>query len=190
MEVQGPRFWTGFGHDLRTFLKKWKKNVPPPVDPIQRVSGVRWRMDTNIDLVFIWVWSRLSAKVLVNLKLFENLMKSMNLKKTYEHWFSFYFSLKSFECKSILVNLKLFWNLTKSMNLRKTYEVLCSNSFWIEFVWWIADSEEENCDGFIMVLGGRKPVLNLLNENTCSVYWNAFDSRSDARTWISVLWKL
>ena len=148
MEVQGPRFWTGFGHDLRTFLKKWKKNVPPPVDPIQRVSGVRWRMDTNIDLVSISVWNRLSAKV--------------------------------------LVNLKLFWNLMKSMNLRKTYEVLCSNSFWIEFVWWVADSEEENCDGFIMVLGGRKPVLNLLNENTCSVYWNAFDSRSDARTWILV----
>ena len=57
-------------------------------------------MDTNIDFVFISVWNRLSAKVLVNLKLFENLMKSMNLKKTYEHWFSFYFSLKSFECKS------------------------------------------------------------------------------------------
>ena len=108
-----------------------------------------WRKRTNIDLVFISVWNRLSAKV--------------------------------------LVNLKLFWNLMKSMDLRKTYEVLCSNSFWIEFVWWVADSEEENCDGFIMVLGGRKPVLNLLNENTCSVYWNAFDSRSDARTWISVL---
>ena len=51
----------------------------------------------------------------------------------------------------------------KSMNLVETCKVLCSNSFWIEFVWWIADSEEENCDGFIMVLGGRKPVLNLLN---------------------------
>ena len=109
MEVQGPRFWRGFGHDLGTFLKTCKKNVPPPVDPIQRVSGVRWRMDTNIDLFFISVWNRLSAKVLVNLKLFENLVKSMNLKKTYEHWFSFYFSLKSFECKSTS-RLEIWWN--------------------------------------------------------------------------------
>ena len=147
MEARGPRFWTGFGHDLRTFLKKCKKNVPPPVDPIQRVSGVGWRMDTNIDLLFISVWS-------------------------------------SLKCKSTSTPWNCFEILMKSMNLVETCKVLCSNSFWIELVWWIAEEENCKCDGFFIFLVVE--YWYCLTENTCSIHWNAFDSRSDARTWIYV----
>ena len=70
------------------------------------------------------------------------------------------------------------------MNLVETCKVLCSNSFWIELVWWIA--EEENCerDGFFIFLVVE--YWYCLTENTCSIHWNAFDSRSDARTRILV----
>ena len=133
----------------------------------------------------------------------------------YERWFSFYFSLKSFECKS---TSKL--EIVLKFNEMNEFEENVW-SFVFQFVSnWVCLMDcrfwEENCDGFIIGrksvlfnrkymlsywnsfaldltqecccgLGGRKPVLNLLRENTCSVYSNAFDSRSDARTWISVL---
>ena len=57
----------------------------------------------------------------------------------------------------------------KSTNLVETCEVLCSNSFRIEFVWWIADTEEENCDGFIMVLVVENRYY--LTENTLKRFW-------------------
>ena len=88
MEVRGPRFWTGFGHDLRFFWKSIKKSSTA-CRSHPTSFWRRWRMD---DLHFISVRSSLKCKSTSKLW---NCLKLDEINEFCENVWSFVFQFVS-----------------------------------------------------------------------------------------------